>query len=64
MKELEEQILNYWGNRAEGYSEYNREELAGEKWHNRIERDRRFGSLILEPDLDFLLFCWHRKDIR
>lgn len=32
MKELEEQILNYWGNRAEGYSEYNREELAGEKW--------------------------------
>ena len=29
MKELGEKIVSYWGNRAEGYSEYNREELAG-----------------------------------
>lgn len=38
MKELEEQILNYWGNRAEGYSEYNREELAGENGRNGSEK--------------------------
>ena len=35
MKELEEQILNYWGKRAEGYSEYNREELAGMDQRNK-----------------------------
>ena len=29
MKELGEKIVSYWGTRAEGYSEYNREELAG-----------------------------------
>ena len=32
MKELGDKIVSYWGNRAEGYSEYNREELAGDKW--------------------------------
>ena len=40
MKELEEQILNYWGNRAEGYSEYNREELAGEKMAGMDQRNK------------------------
>ena len=36
MKELGEKIVSYWGNRAEGYSEYNREELAGDKWQDWI----------------------------
>lgn len=41
MKELGEKIVSYWGNRAEGYSEYNREELAGEKgpaWIQEIQK--------------------------
>lgn len=36
MKEMGEQIVSYWQNRAEGYSEYNREELAGDKWQEWI----------------------------
>lgn len=32
MKELGDKILTYWDNRAEGYSQYNQEELAGDKW--------------------------------
>ena len=36
MKELGKKIVSYWGNRAEGYSEYNREELAGDKWQDWI----------------------------
>lgn len=36
MKELGEKIVSYWGTRAEGYSEYNREELAGDKWQDWI----------------------------
>lgn len=66
MKELEEQILNYWGNRAEGYSEYNREELAGEKWPEWIREikmhlpDREISEiqiLDIRPDLDFCYFA-------
>ena len=36
MKERGRKIVSYWGTRAEGYSEYNREELAGDKWQDWI----------------------------
>mgnify|MGYP000046122400 CR=1 FL=1 len=55
MKELGEKIVSYWGTRAEGYSEYNREELAGDKWQDwiaeikkTITEKRKIGN----PDLD------------
>ena len=42
MKELGEKIVSYWGNRAEGYSEYNREELAGDKWQDWIAEIKKY----------------------
>lgn len=42
MKELGEKIVSYWGKRAEGYSEYNREELAGDKWPEWMAEIKRY----------------------
>lgn len=64
MKELGEKIVSYWGNRAEGYSEYNREELAGDKWQDWIaeikkqlskKENRKSGFWISEP---VPVFCY------
>lgn len=42
MKEMGEQIVAYWQNRAEGYSEYNREELAGDKWQEWLRQITKY----------------------
>lgn len=73
MKELGEKIVSYWGNRAEGYSEYNREELAGDKWQDWIteikkQLPKKEKSEIRILDIGtgpgFLLSCWRRRAIR
>ena len=72
--ELLEQIEDYWTDRAEGYSQVNQEELAGDNrtnWRRELERHfrkteqmRPIRFWISEPVPVFLLSCWHRKDIR
>ena len=54
MKELGEKIVSYWGNRAEGYSEYNREELAGDKWQDWIAEIKKQLPKKEKPEIRIL----------
>ena len=72
--ELLEQIEDYWTDRAEGYSQVNQEELAGDNrtnWRRELERHfrkteqmRPIRFWISEPVQDFFLLFLQRQATR
>ena len=70
--ELLRDIEKYWTNRAEGYSQVNQEELAGENryhWIRELEAQILQGEKkswrfwILVPDRVSSLSFWQKRDI-
>ena len=72
--ELLEQIEDYWTDRAEGYSQVNQEELAGDNrtnWRRELERhfpenrtNATYRFWISEPVQDFFLLFLQRQATR